>query len=75
MASPHTFVPKNIHCLCRNKALGVRKKIVLSAAKSIFRYMISTFHIMKHTNQSLKFTFHIMKSRKECGLTMLVDRL
>ena len=49
MASPHTFVQKNIHCLCRNKALGVRKKIVLSAAKSIFRYMISTFYIMKHT--------------------------
>lgn len=49
MASPHTFVPKNIHCLYRNKAFGVRKKIVLSAAKSIFHFMISTFYIMKHT--------------------------
>jgi len=43
------------------------------AAKTIFQSLISTFHTMKHARQNLKFTFHIMMSSKECGLTILVD--
>lgn len=34
---------------------------MLSAGKSIFHCLISTFHAMKHTNKSLNFTFHTTK--------------
>lgn len=52
----HVFYAKS----SQNPGMAQRK-IVLSAGKSIFHCLISTFHAMKHTNKSLKFTFHTMK--------------
>lgn len=49
------------------KLKGVRRKIVLSAAKSVFSCMISTFHTMKLTLQIMMCTFHCTKSSEEWG--------